>query len=100
MIFEPVIRLPAAWSSANSSFGIHLFEGHVSLAEMDQMQLVGERWNARNPSKRVEMVLIFPSSARMSQEERSRMAKLVQAGEAQRAASATVILAEGMLASM
>lgn len=100
MILEPVIRLPGAWSSASSSFGIHLFEGHVSVAEMDQMQLIGERWNARNPSKRVEMVLIFPSNVRMTPEERSRMAKLIQVSQAHRTASATVILAQGMLASM
>jgi hypothetical protein len=100
MIFEPVIRMPATWSSVCASFAIHLFEGHVSLAEMDQMQAIGERWTAQRPGKRVEMVLIFPSNVRMTHEERSRMAKVIQAGEAHRTASATIILAQGMLASM
>lgn len=100
MIFEPVIRMTAAWTSVTAGFAIHLFEGHVTLDQMDQMQVIGERWNARHPAKRVEIVLILPSGARMTHEERTRMAKLIKAGEAHRTASATVILAQGMLASM
>jgi hypothetical protein len=100
MIFEPVVRMPAAWSSLCENFVIHMFEGHVSVADMDQMQIIGERWNAQRPAKRVELGLIFPSNVRMTSEERARMAKLMKAGEVYRAASATVILAEGMLASM
>ena len=100
MIFQPVIRTPSAWSSVCAGFGMHLFEGHVSLPQMDQMQSVGERWNALHPGKRVELVVIFPSNVRMTHEERSRMAELMKAGEAHRTASATVILAEGILASV
>ena len=78
MIFESVMRMPAAWSSVCAGFAIHMFEGHVTLADMDQMQSVGERWNAQHPGKRIEVVLIFPSNARMTHEERSRMAKLIK----------------------
>lgn len=100
MNFEPVIRTPTAWTSVVDRFAIHLFEGHVPLAEMDRMQAVGERWNSQRPEKRAELAVIFPSDARMTHEERSRMARLMKMGEAYRTASATVILAEGMLASM
>ncbi|HKU44784.1 MAG TPA: hypothetical protein VJR89_41785 [Polyangiales bacterium] len=100
MLFEPLIRTRAAWSSVFDRFAVHLFEGQVTVNEMDEMQRVGERWNKQHPGKRVEMVVIFPSSARMSLEERSRMARLIKVGEAHRTASATVILAQGMLGSM
>lgn len=100
MRFEPVISLPTAWSSVFARFVVHLFEGHVSLADMDRMQMTGARWEVEHPGKRVEMVVIFPSDARMSHEERSRMSQLIKRGEAQRSASATVILAEGLLASV
>ncbi|HEX6244307.1 MAG TPA: hypothetical protein VFZ61_25495 [Polyangiales bacterium] len=100
MKLEPVICLPSAWSSAYSRFVVHLFEGQLGLADMERMQLLGERWNAAHPGKRVELVVIFPSDAKMSHEERARMSRLIKHGEAQRAASATVILAEGILASV
>lgn len=100
MRFEPVISLPAAWSSVFARFVVHLFEGHVSLADMDRMQSLASRWETEHPGKRVEMVVVFPSDARMSHEERTRMTQLIKRGEHQRTASATVILAEGLLASV
>jgi hypothetical protein len=42
------------------------------------------------------LVIVFPSDARMSGAERSRMAGLIKHGESRRVASATVILAEGL----
>ena len=100
MKFEPLIQTDSAWSSVSARFAVHLFEGHVTLAEMDRMQIIGERWNLQHPGKRVEMAVIFPSDARMSHEERVRMSRLIKVGEAHRTASATVVLAQGMLASM
>ena len=100
MKFEPLIRTATTWSSVFDRFAVHLFEGHVTLADMDHMQLIGERWNLQHPGKRVEMAVIFPSEARMTHEERVRMSRLIKLGEAHRTASATVILAQGMLASM
>jgi hypothetical protein len=99
MKLEPIICTSSAWSSVYAHFVVHLFEGHLGLAEMDRMHALGEHWRAANPGKRVELVLVFPSDAQMSQEERARMARLIKHGEAQRAASATVILAQGLLAS-
>jgi len=100
MIFEPVICTPSAWTSVCGRFGVHLFEGRVTVAVMDQMQSVGERFNLRQPAKRAEIVVVFPSDARMTHDERARMARLIKHGEAYRAASATVILAEGLRAAM
>jgi hypothetical protein len=100
MRFEPVICLPTAWSSVFMQFVLHLFEGHVSLADMDRIQQLAARWELEHPGKRVEMVVVFPSDARMSPEERARMAQLIKRGEQQRIASATVILAQGLLASV
>ncbi|MFT3923954.1 MAG: hypothetical protein QM778_15580 [Myxococcales bacterium] len=100
MGWEPVIRFPTAWTSVLGNFGVHLFEGYVSLEEMDRMQALAERWLMQRQDKLVELVVIHPSDARMSHEERSRMARLIKLGESRRNASATVILAEGLMASV
>lgn len=67
---------------------------------MDRMQSIGDDWYRRNPGRRVELVIIFPSDAKMSAEERRRMTHLIKRWERERAASATVILAEGLLGSI
>lgn len=97
---EPTLCMSSAWSSVWGNFVVHLFEGHVSLNDMDRMQAFGERWNAINPGKRAELVAVLPSGAQMSNEERARMARLIKQGEVYRSASATVIMAQGMLASV
>jgi hypothetical protein len=100
MRFERVIALSSAWTSVYQQFVLHLFHGHLSLADMDHMQMLAARWLDENPGKRVEMVVIFPSEARMTLEERQRMVRLIKQGESYRTASATVILAEGMMGSV
>lgn len=100
MRLEPVICLPSAWSSVFVNFVVHLFEGHLSMPDMERMHTQGEDWSATHPGQRVELVVVFPSDARMSHNERIRMARLIKQGEARRAASATVILAEGLGASV
>lgn len=100
MSWEPLIRLPSAWTSVLGNFGVHLFEGHLSLAQMDQMQVLADRWLEQRRGKLVELVVIHPSDARMTHEERARMARLIKAGESRRTASATVILAQGIVASV
>lgn len=100
MRFEPLFRTATAWISVFDHFAVHLFEGAVSVSDMDRIQSVGERWNVRHPGKRAELVVIFPSNARLTPEERARMAQLVKVGQTHRAAAATVILASGMLGSM
>jgi hypothetical protein len=100
MKLTPIICVPSAWSSVYGQFVVHLFEGHLGLADMERMHVEGERWNAAHPGRRVELVVILPSDAKMSHEERVRMARMIKNGESQRAASATVILADGLLASV
>jgi hypothetical protein len=100
MRFEPLIRMSTAWTSVFGRFAIHLFEGRVTVEDMELLQTIGQQWNVQHPGKRVELVVVLPSETRMTTEERTRMARLIKLGEAHRAASATVILAEGILASM
>lgn len=100
MRLEPVIALPSAWTCVHGQFVVHCFEGHFPVSDMDHMQDLAARWMARHPAQRVEMVVVLPSSARMSGEERQRMARLIKLGERQRTASATVIMAEGLLGSV
>jgi hypothetical protein len=100
MRLQPIFRTPTAWISVCERFAVHAFEGQVTLADMDRMHALGERWNLEHPGKRVELVVVFPSDTRMNLEERTRMARLIKQGEAHRSASATVLLAEGILASV
>ena len=100
MGFETLLQLPAAESSIYDRFVLHLFEGHLSVEAMDQMHQVAVRWNAEHPQKRVELAVIFPSDARMTQEERAGMARLMKLGEPYRHASATVILSAGLRGAM
>jgi hypothetical protein len=99
MKFEPVIALPTAWTSVCGQFVLHLFEGRLSLADMQHMQDLAARWLTKHPERRVELVVVLPSSANMTMEERQRMARLIKQGEPQRAASGTVILAQGLTGS-
>lgn len=92
--------MPTAWTSVAGRFAVHLFEGRVSIDDMDFLQTMGERWSEKHPAKRVELVVVFPSDTRLSSEERTRMARLVRSQEEHRIASGTVILAEGLLAAM
>jgi hypothetical protein len=97
---EPIIRLNAAWTAISGRFAVHTFEGHLSISDMDRMQTIGEEWQRRNPGRRVELVIVFPSNAMMSAEERRRMTLLIKRWERERDASATVVLAEGLLGSI
>jgi hypothetical protein len=100
MKVEPVIRLSSAWSSVCGRLGVHLFEGRLTVADMNRMQAIGDEWRRKNAIKTVDLSIIFPSDSRMTNEERTRMAQLIKQGEEFRVAAATVILAEGMLAAV
>ena len=80
--------------------GVHLFEGKLSVADMDRLDEAGAAWRKNVPGKMVELVVIFPSEAHMTSEERARMAKIIKRWELSREASATVILAEGLIGSL
>jgi hypothetical protein len=64
------------------------------------METLGDRWYRKNPGKLVELAIILPSETRMTSEERTRMTQLIKRWESVRIASATVILASGMLGAM
>jgi hypothetical protein len=100
MKIEPIFQMPTAWTGVSDRFGVHLFEGRVTPADMDRMQALGDQWYKRNPGKLVELVVVFPSETVMTSEERQRMARLIKHWEKHRIASATVILAAGMLGAM
>jgi hypothetical protein len=97
---EPIIKLAPAWTAVSGGFAVHVFEGHLSIADMDRMQAIGDDWYRRNRGRRVELVIVFPSDAKMSAEERRRMTVLIKRWERERDASATVILAEGLRGSI
>ncbi len=100
MRLVPLLMTPTAWSGVCDRFAVHVFEGHVGIELMEQFESVGDEWLRKNPGRLVELVLIHPSDSRMSGEERSRMARVIKRWEKQRVASATVILATGMLGAM
>jgi hypothetical protein len=100
MTFEPLLELPNLVASVWRRFGVHVFEGKVTVEDMARMEAVGVQWLKKNPGKMVEMTIIYPTDTRMTGEERARMARLIKRWEDSRTASATVILATGVLGSM
>ncbi len=101
MELEPLYQLDNAWTFATGRFGVHLFEGELTVEEMDEIERLAADWHQRNPHGRiVELVIIYPSQHRMTGDERRRMTELMKRWEHLRDASATVILAEGLLGSL
>jgi hypothetical protein len=77
-----------------------LFEGRLTVTDMNRMQAIGDEWRRKNAFKSVDLSIIYPSDSKMTNEERTRMAQLIKHGDEFRTAAATVILAEGMLAAV
>jgi hypothetical protein len=100
MQFEPVIRMPTAWTSVAGRFSVHVFEGEVTVGDMNEMEAIGDQWFERRPGKLVELTIVLPSNTRMSAEERTRMAQIIKHWERHRVASGTVILADGLMGAM
>lgn len=100
MNFTPLYQLPNAWTLASDRFGLHLFDGEVTVDEMDEMERLAASWHESNPGRTVELVVIEPSRHRMTGEERRRMSELMKTWEHARAASATVIVADGLLGAI
>lgn len=97
MRLETIIDMPPLMSGIWKRFGVHMFEGKVTLDDMDVIEKRSEAWHGKIRGKLVEMVVIFPSEARMTSEERARMAGIIKRWESARIASATVILAQGLV---
>jgi hypothetical protein len=100
MKFEVLIQLPTMLTGVWRGVGVHAFEGRVTIDEMARIEVAGTVWHKQNPGKVVELVVIFPSDARMNAEERARMATIIKRWEGVRTASATVILASGLVGSV
>jgi hypothetical protein len=97
---EPLISMPRAWTFVWQRFGVHFFQGALTVGDMDRLELEGDRWHAAHPGKLIELVVIFPSDARMNGEERERMVRLIKRREKSRVASATLVLADGLAGAM
>jgi len=100
MQLVPLIEMPCLYTGIWRRFGVHFFEGKVTLDDMKQIEDVSEKWHAKIPGKLVEMVVIVPSDAKMTSDERKQMAHIIRRWEDARTASATVILAEGLRGSL
>jgi hypothetical protein len=97
MKLEAVVDMPCLLSAAWSRFGVHLFHGKITVRDIDEIERIGDEWFARHPGKLVELVIIFPSRARLTTAERLRLSRMIKRREKERTASATVILAEGLI---
>ncbi|HEX4340331.1 MAG TPA: hypothetical protein VH062_30695 [Polyangiaceae bacterium] len=100
MGLEPLFRFANAWSSFAPGFAVHLFQGRITVADMDKMEGLGMAWRAKHPGSIVEMVIVFPSPARPDDDERKRLVRLVGNRERDRTAAATVVLADGLMGAM
>ncbi len=100
MKLEPIIQLPNVMTGMWRRLGVHAFEGTLTLDDMARIEAAGNLWHKKNPGKLVELVIIFPSDARMNGEERTRLASIIRRWESIRTASATVVLASGLPGAM
>ncbi len=100
MRFEPIIEMPCLLTGLWKRFGVHLFEGKVTVDDMDEIERRSAAWHDKVRGKLVEMVVIFPSEAKMTSEERAKMTQIIKRWESSRTASATVILAQGLVGAM
>jgi hypothetical protein len=100
LTLEPALHTPTMITGIWRRFGVHAFEGHLSMADMTQLEGFGNLWHKKNPGSVVEMSIIFPSEARMEGEERARLVKIIRRWEMARTASSTVILANGLVGAM
>jgi hypothetical protein len=96
MVLEPLIELPNVVTGVWKRFGVHLFEGRLTVEDMIVLETRGDAWHRRNAGRQVEMVVVFPSSNHMTSHERARMTRVIKRWEGTRSASATVILATGI----
>src|SRR4051812_32953881 len=96
MKLETIIDMPCLLTGVWSRLGVHLFHGQVTTRDIEEMERSGDAWLARHPGKIVELVIIFPSRARLGNVERKRMSRMIKRHELDRTASATVILAQGL----
>lgn len=100
MILEPLIQLPTVWTGVANRFGVHVFEGKLTIEDMDRLEAIGVRWRGTNTMKVVELVIILPSSAKMTSYERQRMAQIIKRFEQFRVASATALLGPGIIGTI
>jgi hypothetical protein len=80
--------------------GARFFEGKLTLENMAQLEKESERWHSKIKGKLVEMVVIHPSESKMTSDERQKMKGIIKRWEDTREASATVILAQGLLGAL
>jgi hypothetical protein len=97
--FLPIIEMPTAMTGIWRRVAVHLFEGKLTLDDMDRLDELGAAWRKKAPGKMIELVVIYPTEAQLSPEERKRMAAIIKRWEGDRVASSTVVLAEGLLGS-
>jgi len=97
MRLEPIIEMPCLMTGLWKRFAVHLFEGKVTVDDMNEIEARSERWHGKLAGRLVEMVVVLPSDARMTSEERAKMTHIIKRWERSRTASATVILAQGLV---
>ena len=100
MKLEPIIEMPCMVTGNWRRFAVHVFEGKATLADMAAIEASSERWHAKIPDQIVEMVIILPSGAKMTGDERTKMTHIIKRWESTRIASATIVRAQGLLGSL
>jgi hypothetical protein len=51
-ILSQLVPVPNMMTGTWRRFGVHLFQGKVTLADMDHMEATGASWVRKNPGKR------------------------------------------------
>lgn len=80
---------------------IWVAQGHTNVAELQELRvLFGMLAKARGDEPHVSLIILYPSDSTMSGEERRVVTKLIEESKHRRLASATAVLATGVMAAV
>jgi hypothetical protein len=97
---EPAICTPTMAAATWRRMTFLVSDGHNDVAALERMRRMGHEWLRKSPGKTVDFVVIHPSNTTMSSEERATMMRYIDETKHNRLASATVVLATGILGAV
>ncbi len=98
---EPDRVTPSYAIGAWKNLVIWVVDGHTPLEELERLRARVSDWNrARGGAKNVALIVLHAARSTMSAEERRSVARMIDESKHTRAASATVVLADGVLGAL
>jgi hypothetical protein len=86
----------AAWRRLT----LFVVDGHTPIENLERLRTTVLTWVKQHPEKTVSLIVLYPTPEGMSAEERAVMTRLMKETHHTRLASATVVMAEGILGAL